>query len=153
MSCPRRPPASGATFLGTNHRDPNWLRAERRGCSSARALLIVLAPLTEGGAFLRNRNPLQSQNSRDLLLVLVRFILIFLPGCTCPTSAGLSFSAQGEPNPGVPNCPPAEDGRPSARNVSECPSAPPLLRRGLCHHSGLNFLNPPRGCRPVGSPQ
>jgi hypothetical protein len=26
-----------------------------------------------------------------LLLVLVRFILIFLPGCTCPASAGLSF--------------------------------------------------------------
>src|SRR5262249_58283702 len=115
MSGPRRPPGFRGDFFGTNHHDPNWLRAERRGCSSARALLIVLAPLTEGGAFLRNRNPLQSQNGRDLLLVLVRFILIFLPACTCPTSAGLCFSAQGQPSPAVPNCPPAQDGRPSAR--------------------------------------
>jgi len=35
------------------------------------------------------------QNSRDPLLVLVRFILIFLPGCTCPASAGLSLSGSG----------------------------------------------------------
>jgi hypothetical protein len=42
------------------------------------------------------------QNSRDPLLVLVRFILIFLPGCTCPASAGLSFvAAERIPGPRV----------------------------------------------------
>src|SRR5262249_4579519 len=133
MSCPRRPPASGATFLGTNHRDPNWLRAERRGCSSARALLIVLAPLTEGGAFSLKSFSISKQPP----LVLVHTILILLPGCTCPASAGLSSSAEPKSRrPGLPWC-----GRKTFRaKCLSVPLSPASWRgRGFGHHSGLNF--------------
>jgi len=74
----------------------------------------------------------QSQNSHDLLLALVRFILNFLPGCTCPASAGLSVSGSGTIRR-APNFLAAEE-RESFRDKYLCPKAP--LRRGLSFVEG-----------------
>jgi hypothetical protein len=43
--------------------------------------------------------PFKPQNSRDFRDGCGRFILIFLPGCPCPASAGLSFLARGNQSP------------------------------------------------------
>src|SRR5215831_12455042 len=81
----------------------------------------------------------QSQNSHDLLLALVRFILNFLPGCTCPASAGLSVSGSGTIRR-APNFLAAEE-RESFRDKYLCPKAP--LRRGLSFVEGEPNPAPP----------
>ncbi len=77
----------------------------------------------------------KSQNSRDFRDGCGRFILIFLPGWSLPRFGGAFLSGQAEPNPGVPNCPAAEDGNPSARGMTlKAPALPE--RRGFLDSKG-----------------
>ncbi len=76
------------------------------------------------GSYNRTFKP---QNSRDFRDGCGRFILIFLPGWSLPRFGGAFLSGQAEPNPGVPNCPAAEDGNPSARGMT---LKAPLSQRG-----------------------
>jgi hypothetical protein len=87
-------------------------------CSNARA-----------GSYNRTFKP---QNSRDFLDGCGRFILIFLPGWSLPRFGGAFLSGQAEPNPGVPNCPAAEDGNPSARGMT--------MKAPLSREAGLSRL-------------
>jgi hypothetical protein len=96
-------PRGGVVFLSSERLPGRWGR-DVFLCSNARA-----------GSYNRTFKP---QNSRDFRDGCGRFILIFLPGWSLPRFGGAFLSGQAEPNPGVPNCPAAEDGNPSARGMT-----------------------------------
>jgi hypothetical protein len=95
------PAAAGAFLSGTNRPDSEFALLRKNSVSlplsphdsSAWSASVPLRPRHRAGLFLAIE-AFKPQNSRDLPLVLARFILIPVSDHPCPASAGLSLSCR-----------------------------------------------------------
>jgi hypothetical protein len=138
------PAAAGAFLSGTNRPDSEFALLRKNSVSlplsphdsSAWSASVPLRPRHRAGLFLAIE-AFKPQNSRDLPLVLARFILIPVSDHPCPASAGLSLSCrrnqpprflQAEPTTAIRIALARKEGMSFRKSITD-----PVLARLACH--------------------